>query len=102
MGLRTTKPGSGAETLPCRIDRHRRRTAGGRWRGTSQWKTICSTCSAAVGGRQYRVRGDAQARLLGELEASVDPTASGPPPTSESESTRADAIFIIPGAASAA
>jgi hypothetical protein len=51
------------------------------------------------GGRQYRVRGDARARLLGELEASVDQTASGPPPTSESESTRADAIFIIPGAA---
>ncbi len=29
-------------------------------------------------GRQYRVRGDVQARLLGELEASVDPTAFWP------------------------
>ena len=91
-----------AEASPRGIDRHRRGTAGGRWRGTSPWKTICSTCSPPVGGRQYRVRGDARARLVDELEASVGHTASGPPPTSQSESTRTDAIFIIPGAALAA
>ena len=70
--------------------------------GTSQWKTIGSTCSPALGGRQDRVRGDARARLVDELEASVGQTASGPPPTSESESTRTEALFIIPGAASTA
>ena len=53
-----------------------------RWRGTSQWKAICSTCSPGVGGRQYRVRSDVQARLVGELGASVcqRPPTRHPPP----------------------
>ena len=47
-----------------------------------------------VRGRQDRIRGDVGAGLLGELDASIDQAASGPPPTSESKTTRADAIFI--------
>ena len=46
-------------------------------------ETFCSACSPRVRGRQYRVRGDVRARLLGELEASIDQTASDPTPTSD-------------------
>ena len=96
---RGTKPGLMAETSPRGIDRHRRGAAGGRWRGTSQWRTFCSTCSPAVGGRQYRVRGDAQVRLRSELEAPMKlrPLARHQPPNSSLPEL--DAIFIIPGAA---
>ena len=61
-----------AQTSARRSDQHRRTTGGGR-QGASLWETFCSACSPAVGGRQDRVRGDVRARLLGELEASVDP-----------------------------
>jgi hypothetical protein len=76
---------------------HRRSAAGDVARGDSLLGV-----PPGVRGRPDRVRGDARAGLPGELEASVDRTAGGPPPTSESESTGADAILIIPGAASAA
>src|SRR5271166_4530409 len=88
-----------AETSPHGIDRRRRGPAGGWWRGTSQWRTFCSTCSPAVGGRQYRVRGDAQVRLRSGLEAPMKlrPLARHRPPNSSLPEL--DAIFIIPGAA---
>ena len=88
-----------AETSPRRLDRHRRGAAGGWWRGTSQWRTFCSTCSPAIGGRQYRVRGDAQVRLRSGLEAPMKlrPLARHRPPNSSLPEL--DAIFIIPGAA---
>ena len=88
-----------AETLPRGVDRHCRGSAGGWWRGTSQWRTICSTCSPAVGGRQYRVRGDAQVRLRNGLEAPMKlrPLARHRPPNSSLPEL--DAIFIIPSAA---
>lgn len=44
-------------------------------------------------GRPYRVRGDVRARLLGELEASVDPTASDPTPTSDTMDYHSSAPF---------
>src|SRR5271165_1383788 len=88
-----------AETSPRGIDRRRRGPAGGWWRGTSQWRTFCSTCSPTVGGRQYRVRGDAQVRLRSGLEAPMKlrPLARHRPPNSSLPEL--DAIFIIPGAA---
>ena len=96
---RGTKPGLMAETSPRGIDRRRRGPAGGWWRGTSQWRTFCSTCSPAVGGRQYRVRGDAQVRLRSGLEAPMKlrPLARHRPPNSSLPEL--DAIFIIPGVA---
>jgi hypothetical protein len=87
-----------AQTSARRSDQHGQ-TSGGRRRGTSQWETICSTCSPTAGGRQYRVRDDVRARLVGELGASVDQTASGPPPTSNPRLPEPDSIFIIPGVA---
>src|SRR5512135_948945 len=57
-------------------------SSGGGTRRTSRGETFCSACSPGVRGPQYRVRGDVRARLLGELEASVDPTASDPTPAS--------------------
>jgi len=39
-----------AETSPRGIDRRRRGPAGGWWRGTSQWRTFCSTCSPKKSG----------------------------------------------------
>src|SRR5271166_6183470 len=88
-----------AETSPHGIDRRRRGPAGGWWRGTSQWRTFCSTCSPAVGGRQYRVQGEAQVRLRSGLEAPMRlrPLARHRPPNSSLPEL--DAIFIIPGAA---
>ena len=88
-----------AETSPRGIDRHRRGPAGGWWRGTSQWRTFWSACSPAVGGRQYRVRGDAQVRLRNGLQAPMKlrPLARHRPPNSSLPEL--DAIFIIPGAA---
>src|SRR5208337_5267395 len=96
---RGTKPGLMAETSPRGIDRHRRGPSGGWWWGTSQWRTFCSTCSPAVGGRQYRVRGDAQVRLRSGLEAPMKlrPLARHRPPNSSLPEL--DAIFNIPGAA---
>src|SRR5262245_20124315 len=85
--FRGAGPGKGAKASARRSDSHRQ-TTGGRRRGTLRGETVCSACSPAVGGRQYRVGGDVRARLLGELEASVDQTASDPPPTSEPESTK--------------
>jgi hypothetical protein len=46
-------------------------------------ETFCSACSPGVRGRQYRVRGDVRARLVGELRASIDHTASDPTPASD-------------------
>src|SRR5262245_9782054 len=63
----------GAPERPTPTDHRRRAT------GTSLWEAFCSACSPAAGGRPDRVRGDVRARRLGELGASVDPTASGPP-----------------------
>src|SRR5512135_899861 len=57
-------------------------SSGGGTRRTSRGETFCSACSPGVRGQQYRVRGDVRARLLGELEASVDQTASDPTPGS--------------------
>src|SRR4051794_32487782 len=56
--------------------------SGGGCRRTSRWETICSACSPGFRGRQYRVRGDVRARLLGELGASVyqRPPTRRPPP----------------------
>ena len=53
----------------------------------------------AVGGRQYRVRGDAQVRLRSGLEAlmKLRLLARHRPPNSSLPEL--DAIFIIPGAA---
>src|SRR3954452_11383953 len=80
--LRGAGPGMRAQTSARRSDQHRETTGGVR-RRTSLWETFCSACSPGVRGRQYRVRGDVRARLLGELEASVDQTACDPTPASE-------------------
>ena len=55
--------------------------------------------SPAVGGRQYRVRDDAQVRLRSGLEAPMKlrPLARHRPPNSSLPDL--DAIFIIPSAA---
>src|SRR5512135_1837061 len=65
-------------------------SSGGGRRRTSRWETFCSACSPGDRGRQYRVRGDVRARLLGELGASVyqRPPTRHPPPVSWTTRTR--------------
>src|SRR5262245_44667862 len=75
-------PGAKAQTSARRSGQHRQIAGGGR-RRTSPWEPFGSACSPALGGRPDRVRGDARAGLLGELEASVDPRplTRHPPPS---------------------
>jgi hypothetical protein len=77
----------------------RGRDAGGGRRRTSQWKTVCSTCSPDGRGQQYRVRGDVRVRLTRGLTAPVikRPRTRRPPP--DPRLPQLDAIFIIPGVA---